>query len=377
MKKNDNLLILLILLFSFISWILGSIFISLFWWDTILEKEKTKTIIKNDLQSIENNITKITKEVSPSVVNIIIKKDLVLYKRDPFGFFQEKIGSVRQKVGGGTGFFISKDGKILTNKHVVSDETAEYTVITNNWKEYDAKVIWLDPLTDLAIIKIQSDENFVPLEFIKSEEEMTPWEFVIAIGNALAEFQNSVSLWIISGIGRSIKAENENLYWLIQTDAAINPWNSGWPLVNLNKKVVGINTAILDGAEWIGFAIELSQKKIDYMINSIEKYGKIKRPLIGINYILMTPELAKELGIQESYWAYILNQESSILPWSSAEKAWLQKEDIILEVNDTKIDSQNSLEWEIQNKIPWETLKLKIRKKDGKINNIFVTLSEY
>lgn len=377
MKKNDNLLILLILLFSFISWILGSIFISLFWWDTILEKEKTKTIIKNDLQSIENNITKITKEISPSVVNIIIKKDLVLYKRDPFGFFQEKIGSVRQKVGGGTGFFISKDGKILTNKHVVSDETAEYTVITNNWKEYDAKVIWLDPLTDLAIIKIQSDENFVPLEFIKSEEEMTPWEFVIAIGNALAEFQNSVSLWIISGIGRSIKAENENLYWLIQTDAAINPWNSGWPLVNLNKKVVGINTAILDGAEWIGFAIELSQKKIDYMINSIEKYGKIKRPLIGINYILMTPELAKELGIQESYWAYILNQESSILPWSSAEKAWLQKEDIILEVNDTKIDSQNSLEWEIQNKIPWETLKLKIRKKDGKIKNIFVTLSEY
>ncbi len=377
MKKNDNLLILLILLFSFISWILGSIFISLFWWDTILEKEKTKTIIKNDLQSIENNITKITKEISPSVVNIIIKKDLVLYKRDPFGFFQEKIGSVRQKVGGGTGFFISKDGKILTNKHVVSDETAEYTVITNKWKEYDAKVIWLDPLTDLAIIKIQSDENFVPLEFIKSEEEMTPWEFVIAIGNALAEFQNSVSLWIISGIGRSIKAENENLYWLIQTDAAINPWNSGWPLVNLNKKVVGINTAILDGAEWIGFAIELSQKKIDYMINSIEKYGKIKRPLIGINYILMTPELAKELGIQESYWAYILNQESSILPWSSAEKAWLQKEDIILEVNDTKIDSQNSLEWEIQNKIPWETLKLKIRKKDGKINNIFVTLSEY
>jgi serine protease Do len=377
MKKNENLLIILILLFSFISWILGSIFISFLWWNKILEKEKTKTIIKNDLQSIENNITEIAKEVSPSVVNIIIKKDLVVYRNDPYGFFQQKIGSVRQKIGGGTGFFITKDGEILTNKHVVSDESAEYTVITNSWKEYDAKILALDPLTDLAVIKIQSEESFIPLEFIKDSHELTPWEFVIAIGNALAEFQNSISLWVISGLWRTIKAENETLAWLIQTDAAINPWNSGWPLVNLNKKVVGINTAILDGAEGIGFALELSQKKIDYIINSIEKYGKIKKPIIGINYILMTPELAKELGIQESYWAYILNQESSILSWSSAEKAWLQKEDIILEINDIKIDSQNTLESQIQNKIPWEKIQLTVKGKNGKIKNISITLSEY
>jgi len=96
-----------------------------------VENETTKTVIKSDIQSLENNITEIAKEISPSVVNIIIKKDLVVYRSDPYGFFQQKIGSVRQKIGGGTGFFITKNGEILTNKHVVSDETAEYTVITN------------------------------------------------------------------------------------------------------------------------------------------------------------------------------------------------------------------------------------------------------
>ncbi len=374
---KNNILIPLIIFFSFLSGILGNIFLSFLSSGKMLENETTKTIIKSDIQSLENNITKIAKEVSPSVVNIIIKKDLVVYRSDPYGFFQQKIGSVRQKIGWGTGFFITKDGEILTNKHVVSDETAEYTVITNIWKEYDAKVLALDPLTDLAVIKIQSEESFIPLEFVKDSRELNPWEFVVAIGNALAEFQNSVSLWVISGLWRTIKAENETLAWLIQTDTAINPWNSGGPLVNLNKKVVGINTAILNGAEGIGFAIGLSQKKVDFMLESIKKYGEIKRPLIGINYTLITPNIAQELWIQESYWAFVFDQENSVLAWSSAEKEGIKWGDIILEVDGIKINSQNTLESQIQNKIPWEKIKLTVKGKNGKIKNISITLSEY
>jgi serine protease Do len=374
---KNNILIPLIIFFSFLSGILGNMFLSFLSSGKLIENETTKTIIKSDIKSLENNITEIAKEVSPSVVNIIIKKDLVVYRSDPYGFFQQKIGSVRQKIGWGTGFFITKDGEILTNKHVVSDETAEYTVITNIWKEYDAKVLALDPLTDLAVIKIQSEESFIPLEFVKDSRELNPWEFVVAIGNALAEFQNSVSLWVISGLWRTIKAENETLAWLIQTDTAINPWNSGWPLINLNKKVVGINTAILDGAEGIGFAIGLSQKKIDFMLESIKKYGEIKRPLIGINYTLITPNIAQELWIQESYGAYVLNQENSVLAGTSAEKAGIQGGDIILEVDGIKINSQNTLESQIQNKIPWEKIQLTVKDKNGKIKNISITLSEY
>lgn len=374
---KNNILIPLIIFFSFLSGILGNMFLSFLSSWKFVENETTKTVIKSDIQSLENNITEIAKEISPSVVNIIIKKDLVVYRSDPYGFFQQKIGSVRQKIGGGTGFFITKNGEILTNKHVVSDETAEYTVITNTWKEYDAKVLALDPLTDLAVIKIKSEESFIPLEFVKDSRELNPWEFVVAIGNALAEFQNSVSLWVISGLWRSIKAENGTLAWLIQTDTAINPWNSGWPLVNLNKKIVGINTAILDGAEGIGFAIGLSQKKIDFMLESIKKYGEIKRPLIGINYTLITPNIAQELWIQESYWAFVLEQENSVLAGSSAEKAGIQGGDIILEVDGIKIDIQNTLESQIQNKIPWEKVKVKVKDKNGKIKNISITLSEY
>ena len=283
----------------------GIIFFSLlsgFFWSYIYNKfswahqsPTIQSVIQNNknisITQLESEITDIVKDVSPSVVNIIISKELTVYKNDPFNFFRQPVGSIERKVWGGTGFFVSKDWIILTNKHVIQDQNAQYTVILNNWDEYPATILAKDPITDLAVIKIDTNKEIIPLEFINNYEgensQIQIWQFAIATGNALAEFQNSVSLGVISWINRTIEAENEKLSGLLQTDAAINPWNSWGPLINLDWKVMWINTAISGNAQWIGFSIPLSKTRVDFILKSIEKYGEIKKPFIWINYFLL------------------------------------------------------------------------------------------
>lgn len=373
---KQNWIILLILWFSFISGILWSQIAPLFLDDSEKSEEKIieKTVKDISITDLQNNITNIVQNTAPSIVSIIIKKDLPLFRSDPFWFFQTQVGTTYQTIWGGSWFFITKDWKIITNKHVVNDSFAEYTVLTNNGKEYTAKILAIDPLTDLAILQIDSSDIFIPLEFIKNSETIHIWSFAIAVWNALAEFQNSVSFWVISGINRIISTGQTNLGWLLQTDAAINPGNSWGPLINLDKKVMGINTAILDWAEWIGFAIQVTQEKVDYILASIEKYGEIKRPFIGINYIPVTDAIAKKLWLLENYGAYIPDQEGSLAPWKAWEKAWLKPGDIILEIDWEKVDEKNDLMTKIQNKIPWDTLILKVRTKKQDIKDIQLVL---
>lgn len=380
--KDNSLLIVLIILFSIFSWIFASIGTFYFLMQVnnnnkIPQETEKKVVQTTEIKELENTLTNIVWELSPSIVSIIIEKDLAVYKSDPYGFFQQKVGSITQKVGGGTGFFITKDGKIITNKHVVSDKEAKYIVITSDDKEYEAEVLAFDPLTDLAVLQIISDENFTLLEFINEKSEIKIGQFVLAIGNALAEFQNSVSFWVVSGLGRNIQASQESLAGLIQTDTAINPWNSGWPLINMDGKVLGINTAIFDGAEGIGFAIQVSQKKIDFMLDSIAKYGVIKRPLIGVNFFPVTEALARDRNLVDSYGAYVLEWTGSVMPWSSAEKAGIKPQDTILEVDGKKITLENSLQSQIQNKIPWEKVTLMIRNKNGEIRELELELGAY
>lgn len=377
---NNKILAIIIILCSFLSWILGSYFygqtqtsqnISL-QWDKIIKNNKTISIT-----DLENEVTDIVEKISPSVVNIIINKDLVVYKNDPFNFFRQPVWSINRKVWGGTGFFITKDGTILTNKHVISDRDANYTVILQNGNEYPATVLAIDPLTDLAVIKIESKDDFIPLEFIweysGKNSEIKIWQFAIAIWNALAEFQNSVALWVISWTNRTIEAQWDTLSGLLQTDAAINPGNSGWPLVNTDGKVMWINTAISWNAQWIWFSIPLSTSRVDFILDSIEKYWEIKKPFIGINYRLLIPEISKELWINSDYWAYILEGPNSIVKNSSAQKAWLQPWDVITHVDGIKITPTNDLISFIQNKIPGETLEINILRKNQKITK-FITL---
>ncbi|MFA5916706.1 MAG: trypsin-like peptidase domain-containing protein [Candidatus Gracilibacteria bacterium] len=381
-KIINSILAILLIICSFISGLFGSIFIIKYYPEylnlkpEVIKEETLKTEKITSVTSLQTDITKIVKTISPSVVSIIIKKDLTVYRQDPFGFFQTPVGTVKSKVGGGTGFFITKDGKIITNKHVISDETAEYTVITNEGEEYDAKILAIDPITDLAILQVSLNKIYEPLDIINDNEDITVGEFAIAVGNALAEYQNSVSLGVISGKNRTIGDEIIKLSGLIQTDAAINPGNSGGPLVNLDGKVIGINTAIVSGAEGLGFSIPLTQNRINYMLKSIEKYGSIKKPFIGINYIINSTGIQKDLGLKVNYGAYIPKVANSIVSGSNAEKAGIVGGDIILEADSKKINMDNTLTTIIQTKIPGDTIKLKVMDKDGKEKEVELILGE-
>lgn len=225
------------------------------------------------LSSQDVGVIDTVKRVNPAVVSITVSRNVPIieqyYRRvGPFGFvvpYYFERGTQEVEVGGGSGFFISSDGRILTNRHVVDDTDAAYTVFTNDGKKHDARVIYKDETLDIAVIKIEG-AGFPSLEFGDSEA-LQVGQTVIAIGNALAEFRNTVSVGVVSGLGRSLVAGDqrgdtvEGLDNVIQTDAAINGGNSGGPLITLNGKVVGVNVAMARGAENVGFSLPSERVK--------------------------------------------------------------------------------------------------------------------
>lgn len=261
---KTKILIILIIISSVFSWFLASAIT----FNYLYLHENNTSVSNQNLKNIQNDVINIVKNISPSVVSIIIKKDLTIYKWDPWWFFRQKVWVVNQKIWWWTGFFIRKDWVILTNKHVVSEQNATYTVILSSGEEFDAKVLWVVNDTDLAVLEIDSKKDFVPLKFAP-KNSVKIWQFAIAIWNALAEFDNSVSFWVISWLNRKIEDSGINLTWLIQTDTAINPWNSGWPLLNISWEVVWINTAIVSWSQWIWFAISLSEEIIDEILKNL------------------------------------------------------------------------------------------------------------
>lgn len=391
---KQHILIILILVFSALSGALWAYAFLQWTKETPDTKNRIPVVIQTDtkeapkkqevpshtdmLKSLEETLIHTAENVAPSVVSIIIKKDLVIYRSDPYGFFKQPAGTISRQVGGGSGFFIKKDGTILTNKHVVSDRNADYTVILSDGTEYDTKVLAHDPITDLAVIKITDEERDFPvLPLVSATEDINVGSFSLAVWNALAEFQNSVSLGIISGKDRTIEAGGDTLSGLLQTDAAINPGNSGGPLITLDGKVIGINTAIASGWNGIGFAIALSDKRVDYILESIRENGRIKRPFIGINYIWNSTWVAKELNLAKDYGVYVIDEAGSIIEGSSAQKAGIEPGDIILEANGEILKSPQILANIIQNSIPGNTLELKVFKKSGREVELSLELGEY
>jgi len=230
-------------------------------------------------KSQDQKLTEAVAKTAPAVVSIVISKDvpqLEVTYQNPFGndpFFQDfgiqvpvyrQKGTVRQKVGAGTGFLLTADGYILTNKHVVADTEASYTVLLSNGKQLEAKVVYRDASQDAAIVKIEG-KNF-PVVELGDSASIQLGQAVIAIGNALGEYNNSVSTGIISGLNRKIEAATANgsleaISGVIQTDAAINPGNSGGPLLTLEGKVVGVNVATVTGSNNISFSIPINAVK--------------------------------------------------------------------------------------------------------------------
>jgi serine protease Do len=334
--------------------------------------------------SQEEAIIKAVKDVSPAVVSVIISKDLPVLEQywQEFGPFQipqyRQKGTEKQEIGGGTGFVISSDGMILTNKHVAEDSEADYTVLTNDGKKYPAKVLALDPVQDLAIMKIEGS-NF-PVVKLGNSDTLQIGQTVIAIGNALGEFRNTVSVGVISGLGRTITASGggqvETLEDVIQTDAAINPGNSGGPLLNLKGEVIGVNAAMASGAENIGFTIPINKAK--RAIEQVKSKGKITYPFLGVRYLLITDDIQQENNLAVNYGAWVVKGdqgEVAVDPGSAAEKAGIRENDIILEFNNEKITLENSLAKIIQKYNPGDKVTLKILRA-GQEKTIELTLDE-
>jgi serine protease Do len=280
--------------------------------------------------------------------------------------------------GSGSGIIISKDGYILTNKHVVSGSSKVSVILSDGTVYDDVKVLGTDPLNDLGFIKIDGVDNLKPAA-LGDSSSVRIGQKVVAIGNPLGEYQNTVTSGIISGTGRPISAQDgnsvENLTDLIQTDAAINPGNSGGPLVNLSGQVVGINTAVAADAQGIGFAIPINSSK--GIIKNLLKTGKVSRAYIGVQYITITPEVAKKYNLSVKKGAYVSSDSgSSVIQGSPAEKAGVKDKDIITKVGDISVGDRGNVsslvsEHTIGDRVPLQILR------DGKYTTVVVTLEEY
>ena len=335
------------------------------------------------------------KEVMPAVVSIAISKDLKEVQKEiasempylpnignHFEIPKEMIDAHgRVKIGGGSGFIVRENGIILTNKHVIMDPMAEYTVITSQNNECQAKILARDPINDVAILKIDVEEKLSIVKLGNSSDAELG-QTVIAIGNALGIFKNTVSSGIISGLSRSISAQADQtappqeMRGLIQTDAAINPGNSGGPLVNIYGEAIGINAAIVFGAQNIGFAIPINSAIHD--LNDLNKFGHIRRPMLGIRYVTIDKNLKEKMKLPVAYGALVSGEGfdgHGIVPKSPADKAGIKVGDIVLECNNEKITREKTMQDFLENYGAGDEINLKIHR-EGKLITAKVKLAE-
>jgi len=332
---------------------------------------------------MKSPIVKIAKKVCPAVVTIVASKDLP--KIDDFYFlpfqgekvaFPKSVNNEKQKtkIGGGSAFIVSKDGYVLTCNHIVEEDDAQYTVICDPDHRYVAEVLSRDPLTDTAILKIKDKEDF-PFLKLADSDKVELGESVIAAGNPLGEFEDTLSAGIVSGLSRKITAHNEHLSvkstclrGLIQTDAAINPGNSGGPLINMDGEVIGINTAMVMGAENIGFALPINYIKED--LAEIKKEGRIKRPYLGVKYVMLNEQIARENKLNCAFGALVVREmfgEPAVAKNSSASEAGVKEYDIILEVNGRDVNEDNTLNDILSNCAIGDKITMKVLRGDKEI----------
>jgi serine protease Do len=330
----------------------------------------------------EDTVVGAVKKANTSVVSIVVSKMVPKYnvtyqQDDPFGgmfpgFFQTPVytpnGTEKKELGSGSGFIISADGLIVTNRHVVEDTAADYTVIMNNGKEYTATVLARDGVLDVALIKISA--SGLPYLTLGDSSTLDVGQSVIAIGNALGEFKNTVSVGVVSGLSRSITAgdnygSSERLDKVIQTDAAINPGNSGGPLLNLKGEVIGINVAVVQGSSNVGFALPINTVKS--AIDSVRKTGKIIRPYVGIRYIPITADLKARNNLSVDYGLLVQRGKAAtdlaVVPGSPADRAGIVENDIILQMDGQKIDENNDFATLIRNKKVGDVITMRVLSK--------------
>lgn len=338
------------------------------------------------VSNVESDVTRAIETGGPSVVSIITTKELESYLTDPFTFFfwlrPEKTTKITKtttqkvKVGGGSGIIISKDGYIITNKHVISDTTAQYTVVTSDGDALNVKKVWLDPVLDIAVMQVTDNTGSLPTDlqpatFISYKSPVHIGQFTIAIGNALAEYSNTATFGIISAKNRSVDTQQTDTAYigLYQTDAPINPWNSGGPLLNTAWEVIGMNTAVSQG-EWIGFALPLTNEFIQATLSSLQEDGTISRPYIWIQSKVLSKSAARNLNMTKFEWLYVQSSQTA----SPALRAGIGSGDVITEINGTAVQNDMPLLYTLYTYKPWDIISLLIYK-NKEYKKIDVTLT--
>jgi len=319
--------------------------------DKWLPRESAQSAVLNNQKVLyeENVVIEVAEKVSPSVVTVGIKKTQILrqpqfndFFSDPFGWFrspsdgQTQERNIEQDIG--SGFVISRDGLIVTNKHVVGDSEAGYSVITKDDKTYEVEKIYRDPANDLAILKINADE-LQPVEMGDSSK-LKVGQFVIAIGTALGEFRHTVTTGVVSGLGRGITAGSpfeavaERLDNVIQTDAAINPGNSGGPLLNSAGQVIGVNTAISQEGQNIGFALPINI--VMEAIDNFNQTGQFNRPYLGVRYRMIDQKTAIMNEVPQG--AFV----QEVITETPAGKGGVEEGDIIIRLGGEKVTGDDT-----------------------------------
>lgn len=318
----------------------------------------------------EEDIAGVASKVGPSVVSVVTKATT------------SSIYGAGTQQGAGTGIIISSDGYIMTNKHVIQGSQTVNIVTSDGVTHTDVKVIGTDPLNDVAFVKINNVSGLKAAD-LGDSSSIRIGQKVVAIGNALGQYQNSVTSGIISGTGRTITAgvegsntATERLTDLIQTDAAINSGNSGGPLVNIAGQVIGINTALASDANGIGFSIPVNATK--GMLKGVLEKGKIERAYIGVNYVAITPDVAEQYKLPVKKGAYVVSDRgsSAVISGSPAEKAGIKDKDIITKVNDIEVGDKGSVASLVAEYKPGDAIQLTLLR-DGKEMTVRVTLVAY
>jgi len=314
----------------------------------------------NELSMFQEAIVHNIDVAKRSVVSIVASRNVQLYMMWPDR--ELSVSERETQVGWWSGIIVSKSGYIITNRHVVANPDVSYSIITHDWSAYAVKNVWIDPVLDIAILAIVSDDDFVNTtevaSFLSHGEPILVGQFAFAIGNALTQWQNTVTFGVISAKNRELHMQWNNIYvGLLQTDTSINPGNSWGPLLDIYGKVIWINTAISQFAQWIAFSLPVTQEFVDASLQSIQEYWQIVRPYVGVVYNDITPAVQQELGISAvSHGIYV----GDIVSNSPAADAGLLWWDIIIALNDVAIDDDFPFLYQLYTYQPGDTIRFDI-----------------
>lgn len=332
----------------------------------------------------------VVERVTPAVVSIVVKKSRGELSQDPSFYFggsyyynapiDGESAAELVEVSSGTGFFVTENGYLLTNRHVVDEDGVSYFVVTNDGKELPAELVDIDSVQDIAILLVEG-ENFSTVT-LGDSDDIRIGQTVIAIGNTLSEFRNTVTKGVVSGINRRVTAGDsynaEVIDQAIQTDAAINPGNSGGPLINLLGEVIGINTAVSFQGESVAFAIPINEAK--RAVEDVQEFGRIVRPWLGVRYVLVTPEDGTEFEDLYEIGALIVSSsqpgEVGVFEGSPADLVGLQENDVIIAVEGERLSEDQALAELIADYRPGNAVTLTILR-GAETFDVEVTLAEY